>query len=104
MGMVIPHNDRRNHAAVLVSARGFALPDQPLECVAAARQNGVRWRQRQRGAQVVRAITAVDDALVRVLPPQALQLLTLRRNIHRRVSRRLPKSMAADALELLMFA
>lgn len=75
--MVIPDGHSRHDSAVIVARFCCALGDEAFEGVASAREDAVGGREGERGAQVVGAITAVDDALVRVLPPQTLQLLPL---------------------------
>ncbi len=76
VGVVVPDDDSRDDAAVLVGV-GFAFADQAFQGVPCAREHGVGGRQGQRGAEIVGAVAAVHDALVRVLPPQTLQLLSL---------------------------
>lgn len=74
--VVAPDQDARDDARVLV-ARAGALGDEAREGVVGAREHDVGGRQAERRAQVVRAVAAVDHALVGLRAPQRLQLLAL---------------------------
>ena len=74
--MVLPQQHPGDDPAVLVSAAS-ALGDHLRQRVALAREHDVGGRQRQRRAEVVGTVAAVNDLLVGLRAPQRLQLLAL---------------------------